>query len=299
MEKRLRDQGQKSTMTDHRFALLDKVGFHWAKHKGQVSWDQKYEELVEFAKIHGHVNVPTKFRENSALGRWISTQRAQMKEWRRGEKTSMTKERYAKLSALDFQFERLKTSKAGNEDIKNKKKPAAAAKKTDPNVSSLTGLPTGAIAALSGPPTGSTTPQGAAAAPPVGTSGSNAAPPGQQQQQASSTAPAPGPPPPYLLPNGPIPPHQHQYPPHPHAHYPPPPHGMPVPPPHPQYGQPYHPPPPGYFHQPPPPPNGSNPSQQQAGAPPAPSPVSQDEESAPVAQPAQEAVTQSQEVQEV
>lgn len=289
----MRDQGQKSTMTDHRFALLDKVGFHWAKHKGQVSWDQKYEELVEFAKVHGHVNVPTKFRENSALGRWISTQRAQMKEWRRGEKTSMTKERYAKLSALDFQFERLKTSKTGHEESKsNKKKPAAAAKKTDPNVSSLTGLPTGAVAALSGPPTGSTASQGTAAVPPADQSGPEAAPPGQQASSA-------GPTPPYLLPNGPIPPHQHQYPPHSHAQYPPPPHGMPVPPPNPnQYGQPYHPPPPGYFHQPPPPPSASNPSQQQQAdspPPPSPSPVAQSE-STPVAQSPQEAVTQSQEV---
>ena len=116
MEKRLRDQGLKSTMTDHRLELLDQAGFHWAKHKGQVSWDQKYDELCEFHQAHGHCNVPTKYRENSALGRWISTQRAQMKEWRRGEKTSMTQERYSKLCALDFQFERLKSNRKDGDD---------------------------------------------------------------------------------------------------------------------------------------------------------------------------------------
>jgi hypothetical protein len=116
MEKRLRDQGLKSTMTEHRLSLLDQVGFHWAKHKGQVSWDQKYKELWDFHHTHGHCNVPTKFRENSALGRWISTQRAQLKEWKRGEKTSMTQERYEKLCALDFQFERLASKKKSSDD---------------------------------------------------------------------------------------------------------------------------------------------------------------------------------------
>lgn len=111
MEKRLKDQGMKSSMTDHRLKLLDRCGFNWAKHKGQLSWDDKYEELVDFFKKNGHCNVPTKFRENSALGRWISTQRAQMKEWRRGVKTSMTLDRYEKLCAIDFQFERLATKK--------------------------------------------------------------------------------------------------------------------------------------------------------------------------------------------
>jgi hypothetical protein len=103
-------------MTEHRLSLLDQVGFHWAKHKGQVSWDQKYKELWDFHHKHGHCNVPTKFRENSALGRWISTQRAQLKEWKRGEKTSMTQERYEKLCALDFQFERLASKKKSSSD---------------------------------------------------------------------------------------------------------------------------------------------------------------------------------------
>ena len=53
MEKRLKDQGLKSTMTDRRLALLDKAGFHWAKHKGQVSWDQKYQELKTFYEKNG------------------------------------------------------------------------------------------------------------------------------------------------------------------------------------------------------------------------------------------------------
>lgn len=115
MEKRLLDQNQKSTMTEHRLALLNQIGFHWAKHKGQVSWDQKYRELCDFYKKYKHSNVPTKYKENQALGRWISTQRAQLKEWKRGEKTSMTQERFDKLCKLDFQFERLTTKRRPEE----------------------------------------------------------------------------------------------------------------------------------------------------------------------------------------
>lgn len=124
MEKRLRDQGQKSTMSEHRMALLDEMGFQWAKQKGQASWDEKYYALRDFFEKHGHCNVPTKYRDNSALGRWMSTQRFQWKEWKRGEKTSMTQERYEKLCALNFQFNCTKkgatpadNDPAGNVDV--------------------------------------------------------------------------------------------------------------------------------------------------------------------------------------
>jgi hypothetical protein len=52
-----------------------------------------------------YLSVPTKYRENSALGRWICAQRSQRKKWKRGEKTLMTQERYDKLVALDFDFD--------------------------------------------------------------------------------------------------------------------------------------------------------------------------------------------------
>ena len=86
---------------------MNSEGYHWAKQKGQVSWDQKYEELKAFHKLHGHCNVPPKYQANTALGRWISTQRSQLKDWKGGLVTKMTKARYDKLCALNFQFDRL------------------------------------------------------------------------------------------------------------------------------------------------------------------------------------------------
>lgn len=113
MEKKLLDQGLKSSMTKHRLEKLDQAGFHWAKQKGDVSWENKYAELCQFHEKHGHCLVPTKYTENSALGRWISTQRAQAKVWLRGGKSNMTKERYEKLCALNFQFDRLCSKEKG------------------------------------------------------------------------------------------------------------------------------------------------------------------------------------------
>lgn len=117
MQKRLFEKGEKSSLTDRRVKLLDEVGFQWAKQKGDVSWDQHYQELFVFYLQHGHCNVPTKCADNKSLGRWVSTQRSQMKKWKRGSYSLMTKERYEKLCKLGFHFELLSIkSKDTNDD---------------------------------------------------------------------------------------------------------------------------------------------------------------------------------------
>lgn len=120
MQKRKRDNGQKSSLTDHRVKLLDEAGFQWAKHKGDVSWDQHYQELNEFYLQNGHCNVPTKYPENKSLGRWVSTQRSQMKKWKRGSYSLMTNERYEKLCKLGFHFELLPSKKKEADDDSDK-----------------------------------------------------------------------------------------------------------------------------------------------------------------------------------
>ena len=70
MEKKFMDDGDQSAMTPYRVAALDSIGFEWAKRKGKIAWNQRYEELVQFKKEFGHCDVPTKFKKNKALGRW-------------------------------------------------------------------------------------------------------------------------------------------------------------------------------------------------------------------------------------
>lgn len=75
MEKKFLDEGtQKTSMTIKRVKLLESIGFAWAKRKGEHSWNQKYNELRAYKKKKGDCNVATKFPDNPALGRWVSTQ---------------------------------------------------------------------------------------------------------------------------------------------------------------------------------------------------------------------------------
>lgn len=54
MEKRAYDERRKSSMTPHKIAALNAVGFQWAKRKGQAAWYQKYKELCAYKEQHGN-----------------------------------------------------------------------------------------------------------------------------------------------------------------------------------------------------------------------------------------------------
>lgn len=102
MEQKLRVEGKNSSLNDVRLQRLESVGFRWAKRKGQVSWNEKFEELKAYKKKHGNCHVPTKYKENTALGRWVSTQRAEYKKYCDGEKTNMTDEKIRRLEGIGF-----------------------------------------------------------------------------------------------------------------------------------------------------------------------------------------------------
>eukprot|EP00592_Proboscia_alata_P003211 CAMPEP_0194376302 /NCGR_PEP_ID=MMETSP0174-20130528/24719_1 /TAXON_ID=216777 /ORGANISM="Proboscia alata, Strain PI-D3" /LENGTH=618 /DNA_ID=CAMNT_0039156891 /DNA_START=176 /DNA_END=2032 /DNA_ORIENTATION=- len=81
--------------------------FFWcverSKNKGQHTWNLKYEELKKYKAEHGDCLAPTKYKKNPALGRWVSTQRADYKLFQTGDSsTSMTKERVDLLEQLGF-----------------------------------------------------------------------------------------------------------------------------------------------------------------------------------------------------
>jgi len=47
--------------------------------------------------------VPTKYKDNTALGRWVSTQRAEYKKYNEGGiKTSMNADKIRRLEAIGF-----------------------------------------------------------------------------------------------------------------------------------------------------------------------------------------------------
>jgi len=110
------DEGTKSGMTADRVRALERLGFEWAKRKGDVAWNSMYEDLCAYREKHGHADVPTKYDENKTLGRWVSTQRSQYKLFKTGMRSLMTQERYEKLCLLNFKFDMMNTGREDEED---------------------------------------------------------------------------------------------------------------------------------------------------------------------------------------
>ena len=97
---KLRKQGRHSTMTDKRIKNLEELGFVWSSHG--ATWEERYEELVQYAKEHGHCNVPSSFPENHQLAVWVKCQRRQFK------RNCCPKDRYNKLQDLGFVWDHRK-----------------------------------------------------------------------------------------------------------------------------------------------------------------------------------------------
>ncbi len=128
MEQKNRIEGKNSSLNDSRLERLQTIGFRWAKRKGQASWDEKFvsylrcgvlralfswtiiahtsasqNELVQYKARHGNCHVPTKYKTNTALGRWVSTQRSEYKKFSEGQtKTAMTEEKVRRLESIGF-----------------------------------------------------------------------------------------------------------------------------------------------------------------------------------------------------
>lgn len=62
------------------------------------------KQLEEYKIEHGDCNVPTKYKQNTALGRWVSTQRSEFKKFCRGDKAGIgiDSERISRLNSIDF-----------------------------------------------------------------------------------------------------------------------------------------------------------------------------------------------------
>ena len=103
MEQKNRLEGRNSSLNDSRLERLQMIGFRWAKRKGQASWNEKFNELVQYKARNGNCHVPTKYKANTALGRWVSTQRAEYKKYSEGNtKTTMTAEKIRRLEGIGF-----------------------------------------------------------------------------------------------------------------------------------------------------------------------------------------------------
>jgi len=84
--------------------LLNNIGFEW-NITSLVSWDDRYEELVIYAKEFGNARVPTKFPANQPLGNWVNKQRSNYKKFLNGNALSgITKEQIQLLDNIGFEW---------------------------------------------------------------------------------------------------------------------------------------------------------------------------------------------------
>jgi hypothetical protein len=78
-QRRLRREG---TLDPVRLQRLEAIGFEWEGVRSldsdrATSWEGQFRRLLAYRQRHGHCEVPARFSEDPALGRWIAAQRSQ------------------------------------------------------------------------------------------------------------------------------------------------------------------------------------------------------------------------------
>ncbi len=95
---RQRQSRKKEALSKERVRLLDEIGFTW-QHRERGTWEDRYQELVQFKTEHGHCIVPVHYPKNPKLRGFVENTRSQ---WKAGE---LAPERIAKLDAVGFAWE--------------------------------------------------------------------------------------------------------------------------------------------------------------------------------------------------
>ncbi|KAL3926980.1 MAG: hypothetical protein SGBAC_013265 [Bacillariaceae sp.] len=99
---RIKSEGKHSTLNDERQATLEKLGFVWDSHSS--AWEERFQELSEFQKVHGHANVPKSYKQSQQLAIWVKSQRRHFRLHCNGKASAMTEERIERLKSLGFVF---------------------------------------------------------------------------------------------------------------------------------------------------------------------------------------------------
>ena len=87
---------RKEKLSQKRLHRLNQLGFDWDP--VDTFWNNQYENLLEFKRRFGHVNVPKGWKENTRLSEWVALQRA--------KKTKITPQRKKMLEDIGFDFAR-------------------------------------------------------------------------------------------------------------------------------------------------------------------------------------------------
>jgi hypothetical protein len=89
------------TLEPERVAKLNEINFEWVAQVRTKNWEERFEELKEFQREHGHTRVPRSYKQNIALGEWVHSQRTR---YRKKNPILMKSDRLPKLQAIGFEF---------------------------------------------------------------------------------------------------------------------------------------------------------------------------------------------------
>mmetsp|Transcript_9742 Transcript_9742/g.19716 ORF Transcript_9742/g.19716 Transcript_9742/m.19716 type:complete len:867 (-) Transcript_9742:49-2649(-) len=123
-QKKLLDDGKHSQLNQQRIELLNKIGFDWRPSESggierlrsperNLEWDQLFEKLKEYKEQTGHCSPKKKVPK---IGNWVSGQRRLWARNQKGETTTLTEERVAKLQSIGFEFTSANDESASAED---------------------------------------------------------------------------------------------------------------------------------------------------------------------------------------
>ena len=92
----------KETMSEERRKRLNSIGFTWKIRATpiRVDWEVRFQQLVDYKRVHRHCIVPQHYKANRHLGRWVHYQRT--------KKETMSENRRNQLNSIGFVW-RLKT----------------------------------------------------------------------------------------------------------------------------------------------------------------------------------------------
>jgi hypothetical protein len=98
-------------LSQERTDKLESIGFQFRIQKPLVSWEARFEQLVEFRKEQGNCNVPSCYPPDFSFARWVEAQRHGHSLKLKGSKTPLTDERFARLNEMGFRWASPKSKK--------------------------------------------------------------------------------------------------------------------------------------------------------------------------------------------
>jgi superfamily II DNA or RNA helicase len=95
---------KQGTLSEERILLLNQINFLWEGFSGEKSWEERYADLLNFQRVHGHCDVPSTFPSDPSLAMWVGVQRRSKK------KNSLNSHRKTLLDQIGFTWDPLGAS---------------------------------------------------------------------------------------------------------------------------------------------------------------------------------------------